>query len=182
MYGIAYPIFFLIPIWSLFTGQFVITSPIWLFLCFRIPYLACMRLMTWFMTDRSHDLKAFQMQVGLWPTYLSAIGTALTHPFTAPGYRVNPKTSRSTTFLRRAAVLWPHLAMIGGSMAAIAYGIRHRDTHPTYLAVLAFWCTWTIVSLSRYTAVALFSDRFLDRRPETPPWPAPVSPRRHRQP
>jgi len=57
----------LIPIWSLFTGQCVIAAPVWLFLCYRIPYLVCMRLMTWFMTDRSHDLKSFQMQVGLWP-------------------------------------------------------------------------------------------------------------------
>lgn len=182
MYGIAYPIFFLTPIWSLFTGQFVITSPIWLFVCFRIPYLVCMRLMTWFMTDRSHDLKAFQMQVGLWPTYLSAIGTALTHPFTRPGYRVTPKIVRSTTFLRRAAVLWPQLAMIGGSVAAIAYGISHQVTRPTYLAVLAFWCMWSIVALSRYTVIALFSDRFLNRRLETPPWPAPFSPRRNHQP
>ena len=173
MYGIAYPIFFLTPIWSLFTGQFVITAPIWLFLCYRLPYLACMRLMTWFMTDQSHDMKAFQMQVGLWPVYLSAIGTALTHPFTRPGYRVTPKTVRSTTLVRRAAALWPNLAMIATSTAAIAYGIHHRVAHPTYLAVLTFWCLWSIVALSRYTVVALFSDRFLDRSRAPPPWQIP---------
>jgi cellulose synthase (UDP-forming) len=170
MYGIAYPIFFLTPIWSLFTGQFVITAPIWLFLCYRIPYLVCMRLMTWFMTDRSHDMKAFQMQVGLWPVYFSAIGTALTHPFTRPAYRVTPKVVRSTTFLRRAAAIWPHLAIIAASVAAVAYGIHHRTAPPTYLAVLTFWCVWSIVAISRYTVVALFSDRFLDRPPATPPW------------
>ena len=170
MYGIAYPIFFLTPIWSLFTGQFVITPPIWLFLCYRIPYLVCMRLMTWLMTERSHDLKAFQMQVGLWPVYQSAIWTALTHPFTRPAYRVTPKVVRSTTFFRRAMALWPHLAIISGSVAAIAYGIHNRVTHPTTLAVLIFWCTWSIVALSRYTVVALFSDRFLDRPPAPPPW------------
>lgn len=165
MYGIAYPIFFLTPIWSLFTGQFVITAPIGLFLCYRIPYLVCMRLMTFFMTDRSHDMKAFQMQVGLWPVYLSAIVTALTHPFTRPAYRVTPKVVRSTTLLRRAMAIWPHLAIIAASVAAVAYGIHHRVAHPTYLAVLTFWCCWTIVALSRYTVVALFSDRFLDRPP-----------------
>ena len=172
MYGIAYPIFFCVPIWSLFTGHFVVTPPIWLFLCYRIPYLVCMRLMTWFMTERSHDMKAFQMQVGLWPVYLSAIGTALTHPFTRPGYRVTPKVVRSTTFLRRAMALWPHLAIIAASVAAIAYGVRHRVAQPTYLAVLTFWCIWSIVALSRYTVVALFSDRFLDHPPPPRPWKA----------
>jgi len=164
MYGIAYPIFFLTPIWSLFTGRFVITAPIWLFLCYRIPYLVCMRLMTWFMTDRSHDMKAFQMQVGLWPVYLSAIFTALTHPFTRPGYRVTPKVVRSTTFIRRAVAIWPHLAIIAASVAAVAYGIHYQVASPTYLAVLTFWCAWSIVALSRYTGVALFSDRFLQKR------------------
>jgi len=77
---------------------------------------------------------------------------------------------RSTTFLRRAAAIWPHLAIIAASVAAVAYGIHHRVAHPTYLAVLTFWCTWSIVALSRYTVVALFSDRFLDRPTAPPPW------------
>jgi cellulose synthase (UDP-forming) len=161
VYGVAYPIFFLIPIWSLFTGQFVFTAPIGLFLCYRIPYLVCMQLMTWYMTEGAQDLKSFQMQVGLWPVYLSAIVTALTHPFTRPVYRVTPKVVRRTTFLRRAAAIWPHLAIIAASVAAVAYGIDHRVADPIYLAWLTFWCTWSIVALSRYTVVALFSDRFL---------------------
>ena len=163
MYGIAYPIFFCMPIWSLFTGQFVIATPVWLFLCYRLPYLVFMRLMTWSMTDRTHDFKAFQLQVGLWPVYLSAIATALTHPFTRPAYRVNAKVFRSTSLLRRIEALWPNLAIIGGSAAAIGYGYLHRLDEPTLLAVLAFWCAWSIVALSRYTAVGLFTDWFLGR-------------------
>lgn len=166
MYGIAYPIFFCVPIWSLFTGQFVITAPIWLFLCYRLPYLAFMRLMTWQMTNRSHDMKAFQMQVGLWPVYLSAILTALTHPVSRPGYRVNVKISRHTNFLRRAAAVWPHLVIIGLSLVAIRYGFRHHFNEPTYLALLTFWCMWSIVALSRYTLVALFSEWFANRPPK----------------
>jgi cellulose synthase (UDP-forming) len=162
MYGIAYPIFFCLPIWSMFTGQFVITGPIWLFLCYRLPYLAFMRLMTWRMTDRSHDLKAFQMQVGLWPVYLSAIMSALTHPFTRPNYRVNVKVARHTKFFRRAAAVWPHLLVMGASVAAIVHGIRHHTHAPEFLAMLTFWCAWSIVALSRYTLVALFSERFMN--------------------
>ena len=166
MYGIAYPIFFCAPIWSLFANQFVITSPVWLFLCFRLPYLVFMRLMTWQMTERSHDMKAFQMQVGLWPVYLSAILSALTHPVARPGYRVNVKVQRHTKFIRRAAAVWPNLAIMGGSVAAIGYGFRHHIDEPTFLAVLTFWCAWSIMALSRYTLVALFSEWFTNRSEE----------------
>ena len=48
--------------------------------------------------------------------------------------------------------------------AAVAYGIHYQVAPPTYLAVLTFWCAWSIVALSRYTVVALFSDRFLRKR------------------
>ena len=85
-------------------------------------------------------------------------------PVTRPGYRVTPKVVRSTTFLRRAVAIWPHLAIIAASVAAVAYGIHYQVAPPTYLAVLTFWCAWSIVALSRYTVVALFSDRFLQKR------------------
>lgn len=163
MYGVAYPIFFAAPAWSLLTGQFVIATPIWVFLCFRMPYLFLMRLMTTFMTEHTHDFKAFQMQVGLWPVYLSALVTAATHPFTRPQYRVNVKVRRHTNPLRRAAALWPNLAVITASAAAIAYGWRTRLDQPIFLAVMMFWCAWSIVALSRFTLVGLFSEWLVDR-------------------
>lgn len=163
MYGIAYPIFFAAPAWSLFAGRLVIATPIWVFLCFRLPYLFLMRLMTAFMTDRTHDFKAFQMQVGLWPVYLSAIAAAATHPFTRPRYRVNVKVTRRTSPFRRAAALWPNLAVIAASAAAIAYGWRARLDEPVFLAVMTVWCAWSIVALSRFTLVGLFSEWLIDR-------------------
>jgi hypothetical protein len=90
--------------------------------------------------------------VGLWPVYLSAIVTALANPFTRPHYQVTAKISRRTTLLRRAAALWPNLAAIGVSAAAIGHGFLHHSDEPAFLAVLTFWCAWSIVALSRYTA------------------------------
>ncbi len=156
MYGIAYPIFFLMPVWSLVTGQFVIAAPIWVFLCYRLPYLGFMRLMTSFLTDRAHDFKAFQMQVGLWPVYVSAILTALTHPFTRPAYQVTAKVSRHTKFRKRAAALWPNLAVMVGSAAAIVHGFLHHADQPVFLAVISLWAAWSIVVLSRFTWTGLF--------------------------
>jgi cellulose synthase (UDP-forming) len=165
MYGIAYPIFFFAPVWSLVTGQFVIAAPVWVFLCYRLPYLGFMRLMTAFLTDRAHDFKAFQMQVGLWPVYLSAIATALTHPFTRPGYTVTTKVPRRTKLLRRAAALWPNLAVMASSAAAIIHGFLHHADQPVFLAVVSFWAAWSIVALSRLTWTGLSSERLLGHVP-----------------
>ena len=59
--------------------------------------------------------------------------------------------------LRRAMALRPNLLIMGISVAAIGYGLIHDLDKPTYLAVMVFWCLWTIVALSRYTFVALSS-------------------------
>ena len=157
MYGVAYPIFFLLPVWGLFSGDFVIATPVWVFLCYRMPYLVLMRLMTSYLTEHQHGFKAFQMQVGLWPVFISAIATALTHPFTRPQYVVTVNVVRSTKWMRRALALRPNLIVMGLSVAAIVYGLSHDRDTPTYLAVMIFWCLWTIAALSRYTFVALSS-------------------------
>lgn len=165
MYGIAYPIFFLLPVWSLFTGEFLIARPIAVFLAFRLPYLALMRLMTSCLTSGSHTFKAFQMQVGLWPVYVSAIATALNHPFTRPAYRVTPKVTRHTRFGRRAMALWANLAVMAASAAGIVHGVRHLADRPVFLATLCFWAAWTIVALSRFTWTGLFCDEEPDHAP-----------------
>ena len=154
-YGMAYPVFFLLPIWSLFTGEFVLRAPVWVFLAYRLPYLVFARLMTSFLTEHGHGFKAFQMQVGLWPVFLSAIWTAVTHPFTRPRYVVTVKVVRSTSLFRRALALRPNLAVMMLSVAAILYGLIASRETPVYLAVMVFWCLWTIVALSRFTFVGL---------------------------
>jgi hypothetical protein len=121
------------------------------------------------MTAGAHTFKAFQMQVGLWPVYLSAIATALGSPFSRPGYRVNVKIARRTSPLQRALALWPNLAVIAASAAAIGHGIFRGDHEPAFLAVLVFWASWTIVVLSRYALVGLHGEWQSERAVETRP-------------
>jgi hypothetical protein len=47
---------------------------------------------------------------------------------------------------------------MAGSAAAIMYGFRLHADEPTFLAVLTFWCLWSIVALSRFTLTGLFSE------------------------
>jgi len=120
--------------------------------------------------ERSHDLKAFQMQVGLWPVYLSAIVTALTHPLTRPGYPghsegraehdVSPSgrghlaAPRDHRCLRGRGCVW-HPPPDCPSDLPCGADLLVRVVNRGALAI---------------HVVALFSDRFLDRPPVTPPW------------
>lgn len=160
MFGIAYPIFFVMPIWGLFAGSFVLTASPLLFLAYRLPYLGLMRWMNWSMTNQKQDLKSFQVQAGLWAVYLLAIITALVHPERRPRYRVNTKVGRDINLLARILVLMPNLTLMGLSLAAIVYGFMRFSDRPAYLWVHVLWCCWTIFCLSRATAVGLFPGWF----------------------
>lgn len=160
MYGIAYPIFFALPIWGLWTGNFFLTAPAWIFLCYRIPYLLFMRWMNLSLTEGRQNLKSFQMQAGLWPVYISAILTALMYPRSRPKYRVTKKYFEESAFLGRLLALAPNLVVLLGSLGAMVYGFRHWRQQPTFLAVNSFWCLWSIVAVSRFTLVGLFPERF----------------------
>ena len=161
MFGVAYPIFFVMPIWGLFTGTFVLSAPAWLFLAYRMPYLALMRWMNWSMTNHKQDLKSFRVQAGLWFVYLIAIVTALTHPERRPNYRVNTKVGRDINLLARILVLMPNLLLIGLSLAAMVYGFLHYWNRPAYLWVHVLWCGWTVFCLFRPTMVGLWPEWFV---------------------
>lgn len=164
MFGIAYPIFFFMPIWALFTGQFVLTAPLWLFLLYRLPYLGLMRWMNSSMTNHKQDMQSFQVQAGLWFVYLVAIFTALVHPQHRPKYRVNTKVTRDINIFARALALMPNLLLIALSLWAILYGILHYSTKTTYLWIHVFWCGWAIFAVSRPTLVGLFPEWFAGRK------------------
>ena len=172
MFGIAYPIFFVMPIWGLFTGHFVLTAPVWLFIAYRMPYLALMRWMNWSMTNHKQDMKSFQVQSSLWFVYLVAIFTALFHPQQRPTYRVNTKVRRDINLLARMLALMPNLALIGLSVTAIVYGFQHYMNQPNYLYVHVFWCAWVILCLLRPTMVGLYPDWFTKSQEKTSAWPS----------
>ena len=165
MYGVAYPIFFFLPAWCLLTGSFFLHASVLLFLCYRIPYLACMRWMNRSLTEGRQNLKAFQVQAGLWPVYLSAIVSALCHPRSRPTYRVTKKVYEKSNFVSRLVALAPNLAVIGVSVAAVLYGFHHHYDEPSFLWTNTFWCLWSVTAVSRFTLVGLFPNQTKGRKP-----------------
>lgn len=158
MYGIAYPVFFALPVWSLFTGDFFLAAPVSVFLCYRVPYLVFMKWMTRSLTQGRLNLKAFQMQAGLWPVYFMSIFAALFFPRVRPKYRVTQKGEDDPSLLHRLAALLPNLTVIGFCGAAIVYGLKHWQADPPFLWVNIFWCLWAINAVIRFTVVGLFPD------------------------
>jgi len=168
MYGVAYPIFFALPAWGMFTGNFFLTAPVWIFLCYRIPYLLAMRWMNRTLTEGRQTFKAFQMQAGLWPVFASAILVALLHPHERPRYRVTQKQYQDSDSLSRVVALLPNLLVILISLAAIVFGFQHWQGRPIFLGVNTFWCLWSVAAVIRFTLVGLFPERANGRNQVTP--------------
>ena len=85
-----------------------------------------------------------------------AIFTALLHPIQRPNYRVNTKVTRDINLFARALAVFPNLALIGLSLAAIVYGFIYYWDRPTFLWIHVFWCAWAVFAVFRATLVGMF--------------------------
>lgn len=156
VFGFFLPIFFVLPIWSLFSHQFMLDAPPWAYLLARFPYFCVYIFTNQLLTDRIHSFKAFQVQAGLFGAYFDAIITALGAKNSLPHYTVTNKQAFVGGFLSRLYCCLPHVIFSGLSFAAIVYGVVTIKGDFWFLAVNIFWCTWVIVLLSRFICLSLF--------------------------
>ena len=151
-FGIFLPVFFIIPIWALFTHHFMLRQPFWHYLIARTPYLFLYLLSNRVATYKLHTFKRFQAQAGLFAVYFSAFFAALFSRKRLPQYTVTQKTSRRYTIRLRISKCSPHFILIILSVAAIIYGIITIKDDFWFLVINVFWASWTIavfgVSLS----------------------------------
>lgn len=155
VYGLLMPLFFLLPVYMLFSGEFLLTVPVWAYVAVRLPYLLLYMLANRLMTDHTHSFKAFQQQASLFPTYFHAIVTALRSRNHVPAYQVTAKTARSLSLGNRLRKTWPHLIVVGLSLAAAAYALVSHREDIWFVAVGVVWCLWTVAVLSRYIILSL---------------------------
>lgn len=155
VFGVFLPIFFVLPIWSLFTHQFMLDASPLTYLLARLPYFCVYILTNQLLTDRIHSFKAFQVQAGLFGAYFDATITALKARKTLPKYTVTSKEALRGGFVSRLYCCLPHLVISCASVAAIAYGIMTIKDDFWFLAVNVFWCAWVVVLLSRFICLSL---------------------------
>lgn len=153
--GVFLPIFFLIPIYGLFTQNFILLAPITTFLCMRIPYLIVHMICNRLLTEWTYNFKVFQAQAGLFAVFFSALIQVLLHPSSIPKYTVTSKRTQKVSLWLRLRMTWPHLLIVITTFAAMIYGALTIQNNFWFLALNIFWGLWTILSLSRFLILGL---------------------------
>ena len=156
VFGLFMPIFFIIPIWALFTHQFMLDAHLSAYVIARLPYFCVYIITNQLLTDRTHSFKSFQVQAGLFAAYFNATFTALMARRTLPHYTVTSKKALQGDFLSRLYCCSPHLLFSIVAIAAIIYGVMTIKQDYWFLAVNVFWAGWVVVVLSRFIALSLF--------------------------
>ena len=124
------PIFFIVPMVSIFTSQPVMTASVTAYILHRLPYFIIMAVAYAVLNYPTPYLHAYQMWTGLFPVFMKATVKALLHRRSKPPYRVTSK--KQVAELKRPAVLalLPQLAIIAGSIGTIIYGIFFSTAAP----------------------------------------------------
>lgn len=155
LFGLAYPIFFLLPAWGLFSEQFFMRAPATEFILWRLPYFIFFFIFNRLITERRHHLKDFRAQAGLFEVYFSAIVTALFSRRRVPRYSVTSKASDHPSLVERLHHVLPHLIIITLNFSAIVYGYLAWESLSAIFWVNAFWAAWAIWLLRPFTVQAL---------------------------
>ncbi len=156
VYGLFLPVFFILPIFTLFSHQFILLAPITVFLLVRLPYYVTQTLNDKVLTGWTYSFKAFQAQAGLFAIFFNAIVVAALHPSTVPKYTVTSKKVHEVSLKNRLRLTWLHLLLVAASLAAMMYGVLTVQKDFWFLAINIFWGMWTILTLSRFIILGWF--------------------------
>ena len=150
------PLFFIVPIWAIFTSQFVLTASVPDYLSHRLPFFIAMSVGYAVLNYPTPYLHAYQMWTGLFPSFLNATFVALSHRRIKPAYLVTSK--KEVMELPRPAVVavLPQLLIILGALAAIIYGLFIHSRPLDFILLNCAWATWSIWTMSAIVMAALF--------------------------
>jgi len=146
--GFVMPIFFLTPIWSIFTSTFVLTAPIPSYIVHRLPYFIVMSVAYGLLNYPTSYLHAYQMWTGLFPVFIRATWPALRHRRSKPVYRVNIKKESKKPDAPAILAITPQLTIIVACFAAIIYGLFYHSGPIDFRLLNCAWATWAIWTLS----------------------------------
>jgi cellulose synthase (UDP-forming) len=159
-FGLCLPIFFIIPIWALFTHHFMLSTPLWKYVLARLPYFILYAISNKIITDKIHSFKVFQAQAGLFHVYLHALITALLSKNRVPKYTVTRKVAIMPNFFSRLFKCLPHIAFVVFAILSVIFGILTIHDDIWFLLVNAFWALWVVALLWRFIALSLFPKLF----------------------
>jgi cellulose synthase (UDP-forming) len=157
VFGFLLPIFFILPIWALFTHEFMLREPFWRYFVARLPYLILYMFSNKIVTDKLHSFKIFQAQANLFAVYFRANIAALSSKNSLPQYTVTEKVTKTHNILARLKRCLPHIIIVTLTISAAIYGIINIKNDFWFLIVNLFWASWSVAILWRFIMLSLFS-------------------------
>lgn len=155
IFGLAYPIFYLMPAWGLFSGKFFMDTTVTEFIIWRAPYPIAFLILNRLLTEKRHTIKTFRAQSGLFQTFFSAIMKAVFSRKHVPKYTVSSKLADRPPVFTRLYHVTGHIIIIGLCLAGILYGwLTHSLNMPHYYVNTA-WALWVVWLLLPFTYLAL---------------------------
>jgi cellulose synthase (UDP-forming) len=146
--GFVMPVFLLVPAWSLFTGNFIIHTSVWLYVLYRGIYLLTQTL-GFFLLNHPSDPsgKAYRQWIGLFPVFMMAAFRALGSRSGKPEYKVNRKPGSAEIGRAQVMPVLPQLMIFVLTIAACIYGYVKHTLPWTVYAIDVVWSTWVLWSL-----------------------------------
>jgi cellulose synthase (UDP-forming) len=160
------PIFFVVPVWTIFSGSFVLTASVDNYILHRLPAFVCMSVAYGSLNYPTPYLQAYQMWTGLFPVFIKATFQALRYRRRKPPYRVTSKEHRKK--LRRPAILAiiPQLLLIVANLVAIIYGFFILRNSADFLLLNVAWAIWAIWTMSGICVASFSKITFMESQPE----------------
>lgn len=145
--GFVMPLFYVIPIISLFTGKFVINTEFWQYLLYRTPSF----LLTIYAYKAALSPTPFYRAVHTWlgyfPCFIYGTLVTLVHRKSKPAYKVNKKTWDPTKKINQIIGILPQFLIILLSVVAVLYGFIQHTGSVDLLIINSIWAFWTIEKL-----------------------------------
>jgi cellulose synthase (UDP-forming) len=158
--GFAMPIYFLIPSWSLLTGNFLANAPILDYASYRGLYFLFTLLALTILEHPADSRKPYKIWAGLFPIFVKATIAALRSKSQKPRYVVNGKLPDNPRLTQRLKAIVPQMSIILLTIVSIVYSLE-LDTLPMELFLVnAVWGSWVIWSLSAICSAAVKRKQF----------------------
>lgn len=151
------PIFYLLPAWSLLTGQFFVQDTRYEYLPLRFSLLFLTHVINTLVYYPHAYQKSMRVWCGQFPNFIVGVIVGVFSWKSKPEYKITPKVRPKPhhTFL---AIL-PQLAIIALNLAAIVYGAVHQTCSRYVFAINVFWILWICWLLSQICYASLWAHR-----------------------
>lgn len=145
--GFLVPFYFLLPIWSTLTRDFVSLAPAWQYGVVRGVYLLFTCAMLYVLEQPASGFKSYRFWAGLFPTFMMAAITALRARTRKPAYRVTSKVQEHPPLRARVGSVWPQALVLLLVAVVIPWGWVTGSLPADAMVVNTAWSLWTMWTL-----------------------------------